>query len=91
MKTKTNIKIKENLSTDAEMVNHPSHYQVDDMTYEPIKVIRAWDCNFAVGTAIKYLARYKKKWNAVEDLEKAIFYIQDEINSLKAESQKTTS
>ena len=66
-----------------DMVNHPKQYQMEDMTYEPIKVIHAWGSNFNIGNAIKYLARYQKKWNPVEDLKKAIFYIQDEINHLE--------
>ena len=71
----------------SDMVSHPTHYQVADMTYEPIKVINAWNLNFNIGSAVKYLARYKKKFNAIEDLKKAIFYIQDEINHLE-KSQK---
>lgn len=81
MKSKSN-------ETKADMVNHPAHYRMDDMTYEPIKVIRAWKSNFSIGSAIKYLARYDSKWNPVEDLEKAIFYIQDEINAIKARSKE---
>ena len=68
-----------------DMVSHPPHYQVEDMTYEPIKVINAWGLNFNIGSAVKYLSRYRKKFNAIEDLKKAIFYIQDEINRLEAE------
>ena len=69
--------------TNCDVVSHPQPYQVADMTYEPIKVINAWGLNFNIGSAVKYLARYKKKFNAVEDLKKAIFYIQDEINHLE--------
>ena len=69
--------------TAPDMVNHPKQYRMDDMTYEPIKVIHAWGSNFNIGNAIKYLARYQKKWNPIEDLKKAIFYIQDEINHLE--------
>jgi len=66
-----------------EMVCHPKHYASENKLYEPYKVINAWGCNFNVGSAIKYLARYQKKWNAIEDLEKAIQYIKFEIESLK--------
>jgi len=58
------------------------------MTYEPIKVINAWNLNFNIGSAVKYLARYKKKFNAIEDLKKAIFYIQDEINHLEKNTKQ---
>lgn len=66
-----------------DMVNNPPQYQMDDPVYEPRKVISAWNCNFNIGSALKYLARYKKKWNAIEDLEKAKKYIEFEIEELK--------
>lgn len=66
-----------------EMVNHPDHYSIANKTYEPYKVIAAWEANFNIGNAIKYLARYKKKWNPIEDLEKAKQYIDFEIEYLK--------
>lgn len=73
-------------STDKEMVHHPDHYDMVDKTYEPYKVINAWGANFNIGNAIKYLARYKKKWNPIEDLEKAKQYIDFEIECLKSGS-----
>jgi hypothetical protein len=69
-----------------EMVHHPDHYDMADKTYEPYKVINAWGANFNIGNAIKYLARYKKKWNPIEDLEKAKQYIDFEIECLKTGS-----
>lgn len=63
-------------------VNHPDHYQVEDKTYEPYKVIQAWEANFNIGSALKYLARYQKKWNPIEDLQKAKQYIDFEIDRL---------
>jgi hypothetical protein len=66
-----------------DMVNNPPQYQMDDPTYEPRKVISAWKCNFNIGSALKYLARYKKKWNPIEDLEKAKKYIEFELEELK--------
>lgn len=66
-----------------EMVNHPDHYSIANKTYEPYKVIAAWEANFNIGNAIKYLARYKKKWNPIEDLQKAKQYIDFEIEYLK--------
>lgn len=67
---------------DQEMVNHPDHYNKGNSIYEPYKVIYEWGCNFNIGSAIKYLARYKNKWNSIEDLKKAIQYIQFEIDFL---------
>lgn len=65
------------------MVNHPHHYNMGNPAYEPYKVISEWGCNFNIGNAIKYLARYKQKWNPIEDLEKAKKYIDFEIERLR--------
>lgn len=48
------------------------HYQ---MSIQPFDVIDAWGLDFYEGSALKYLARHKKK-NGREDLEKAIHYIE---------------
>lgn len=67
-------------------VNHPSHYGGADDPFEAIKVIRAWGAGFAVGNALKYLARAGKKDPSrhIEDLRKAIFYLEDEVRALEA-------
>lgn len=69
-----------------DMVNHPDHYG-GDTPYEVIKVIRAWGLGFDLGNAVKYIARAGKKDPAkhVEDLEKAVFYLEDEIKHIRAE------
>ena len=63
-------------------VNHPSHYG-GDTTYEAINVIEAWGLDFCLGNTVKYISRAGKKGNAVEDLEKALWYLQREIDKLK--------
>lgn len=60
-------------------VNHPDHYQSDKM--EVIDVIEAFELNFHLGNVIKYIARVDKKGNDLEDLEKAKWYLQREINN----------
>ena len=65
-----------------EQVNHPSHYVKG---IEPIEVIESWDLNFSLGNAIKYILRSPYKDNQIEDLEKARWYIDREINRLKEE------
>lgn len=75
---------------DGNNVNHPSHYgNGADDPYEVIKVIEAWDLNFHLSNSIKYIARSGKKDpnKEIEDLEKALWYLQREINNLK--SKKT--
>lgn len=71
-----------------EMVNHPDHYHPG--TYEAINVIEAWDLNFNLGSAIKYISRcglkpdaeLSKKEKALEDLRKAAWYVNREIERL---------
>lgn len=58
------------------MVNHPPHYKNHPSGIECIEITRHMEFN--IGNAIKYLWRYKDK-NGIEDLKKAIFYIQDQI------------
>jgi hypothetical protein len=42
---------------------------------QPIDVIDAWGLDFYEGSALKYLARHRKK-NGREDIEKAIHYLE---------------
>jgi hypothetical protein len=68
----------------SDTVNHPQHYG-GDTTYEAIKVIEAHGLGFCLGNAVKYLLRAGKKGDAVEDLKKAAWYIQREIERLQRE------
>jgi len=58
-------------------VTNPSHY-VAGRKYEPWDVIDDWKLNYFLGNAIKYIARADRKGNKMQDLEKAIQYIQKE-------------
>lgn len=66
----------------SETVDHPSHYG-GDTTYEAIKVIEAWRLGFCLGNAVKYICRAGKKGSSVEDLKKAVWYLQREISALE--------
>lgn len=74
-----------------EAINHPAHYG-GDTVYEVIKVIEAWglDASFCLGNTIKYIARAGKKdpHRTLEDLEKARWYLDREIQNLDREVQK---
>ncbi len=61
-------------------VNHPSHYNKHPSGIECIDIVR--HMTFNIGSAIKYLWRADHKGATIEDLEKAIFYIKDEISRL---------
>ena len=71
-------------------VEHPSHYAwlKDLCCVEPLDICRHLDFN--TGNAIKYLLRKDKvdgnktkTEKRIEDLHKAVFYIQDEIKLLE--------
>lgn len=65
-------------------VNHPAHYG-GDTVYEVIKVLKAWGLfkNALRFNTIKYLARAGRKNDLLEDLKKAIWYLQAEINEVE--------
>lgn len=66
-------------------VNHPAHYTA----YPGIEIIDLTKhMNFCRGNAVKYIARagLKDPSKEIEDLEKAVFYINKEIEMLKEES-----
>jgi hypothetical protein len=58
-------------------VNHPSHYTAHPSGVECITVTE--HMGFNVGNAVKYLWRADEKGNALEDLAKAGWYVQREI------------
>ena len=68
-------------------VSHPSHYTVGKI--EVIDFIEDKGLNFNRGNAVKYLCRAGKKDPAkeIEDLEKAMWYINHEIERLKGEKK----
>lgn len=71
-------------------VDHPSHYQwlKDKAGIEVIDITR--HLSFDRGNAIKYLLRAGRKDpdKLIEDLQKAIWYINDEIKSIQNEDNK---
>lgn len=69
-----------------ETVDHPAHYGGADNPYEHIKVADAWGLNYRLGNATKYIARAGKKTdNPIEDLKKARWYLDSEIQRLEGE------
>jgi hypothetical protein len=71
-----------------DQVNHPTHYTTDPSGVECIQITR--HRNFNIGNAFKYLWRagIKNENTHIEDLKKAIFYIQDEINKLEGKYER---
>lgn len=74
-------------------VNHPSHYNTGRI--EVIDAIEDWGFGegFNRGNAIKYIVRAGKKEakKEIEDLEKARWYLNREINRLRANNEKWPS
>lgn len=68
-----------------EQVDHPSHYGGENNPYEAIKVIDAWDLGFSLGNTVKYISRAGKKdpTKEIEDLKKALFYLEHHIRTLE--------
>jgi hypothetical protein len=70
-----------------DVINHPEHYTVGGI--ETIDFIEAKDLNFNLGNAVKYISRcgHKKSrgmtanQKALQDLRKAKYYIEREINT----------
>jgi uncharacterized protein DUF3310 len=58
-------------------VNHPKHYNAHPSGIECIDVVE--HMGFNVGNAVKYLWRADEKGQALEDLKKAAWYVQREI------------
>jgi hypothetical protein len=76
------------LVTSVDQVNHPVHYTTDPSGVECIEITR--HRNFNIGNAFKYLWRagLKDEDKHIQDLRKAMFYIQDEINRLEGKNVK---
>jgi len=65
------------MSKDVDLINHPPHYTGHPCGMEVIEITKHE--TFCIGNAIKYLMRYKLKGNPKQDLEKAAWYINKEI------------
>jgi hypothetical protein len=69
-----------NLS-EGDAVQHPPHYTSHPSGIECIQVTE--HMNFCLGNAVKYVWRASLKGNAIEDLRKAIWYLQREIDCIE--------
>lgn len=62
-----------------EAVNNPKHYNVGKI--ETIDFIEDQKLGFNLGNSIKYICRAEHKGKKVEDLKKAIWYLEREIST----------
>lgn len=60
-----------------DVVNHPPHYTAHPSGVECIQITETM--NFCLGNAVKYIWRADLKDDAIEDLKKAVWYVNREI------------
>ena len=68
------------MSNKKEIVNHPSHY---NQGIEAIDYIESHKLSFCLGNVVKYITRAKHKGTELQDLKKASWYLQREIDRLE--------
>jgi hypothetical protein len=68
-----------------EQVNHPQTLRRQDNPYEVIKVIDDWNLGFLWVITVKYISRAgkKNKEKELEDLKKAMWYLQHHVDNLE--------
>lgn len=77
-----NKQIRENYDNkNKEMINHPQHYNMGK--FEAIDVIEDWQLNFNLGNTVKYISRAGHKDDIIQDLKKALWYLDREIKRLE--------
>lgn len=67
-------------------VNHPAHYEANG-PFECIELTQHF--NFCIGNAIKYVWRHMDKGKPFEDLSKALWYVQWEMDSTHSSDYHT--
>jgi len=69
-------------------VNHPGHYMIGPACPDCGRIVECIDVterlSFTIGNAVKYLWRADYKGDAIQDLQKAVWYIQREIDRRQA-------
>jgi hypothetical protein len=75
-----------------EMVKNPDHYGGAENPYEAIKVIENWSLDFHLGNTVKYISRAGKKdpTKEIEDLKKAMFYLDRKIKNLEINNENVS-
>ena len=68
-------------------VARPHQYTFGNV--EVIDAIEAWSLGFHLGNVVKYVARAAHKGNYLEDLRKANWYLQREIERRSAEADQS--
>lgn len=71
------------IKVEIDNVEKPAHYNTGSI--QPIDAIEDWKLGFNLGNSVKYIARAGKKdtTKTIEDLKKARWYLERELNNLK--------
>jgi len=69
-----------------DLVNHPPHYTDHPSGIECIQITE--HMGFCLGNAVKYIWRADLKGSSIQDLEKALWYIDREISKRSAHNDK---
>jgi hypothetical protein len=72
-----------------DLVNHPPHYTAGGI--EVIDFIDAKQLGFCLGNVVKYVCRADHKVNRLEDLKKARWYLEHEIDAAEARTRVAES
>ncbi len=79
----------ENTHNPVEQVDHPTHYQ--SSKFEVIDIIDAFNLDFSLGNAIKYILRCGKKDDDITELKKAMWYLKHKIELILKDKNKKGS
>ncbi len=66
-----------------DVVKKPAHYNHGKL--ETIDVIEDWELSFHCGNAVKYISRHKHKGTPIQDIKKAVWYLQRYLQTLEGE------
>ena len=58
----------------SDAVNHPPHYNAGKI--EVIDAIEDWKLDYHIGNVVKYVVRAPHKGKELEDLKKALWYLE---------------
>lgn len=61
---------------------NPAHY--NKFKHKPIDIIEEYGLGFCLGNTVKYILRHEHKGAAIEDLQKARWYLDREIQRREA-------
>lgn len=70
-----------------DLVNHPPHYKQGPI--EVIEIIEGFALPYHIGNVVKYLLRAPHKGNALQDYQKARWYLERFIEKLERETGAT--